>query len=292
MKTSITNTSITEGQKKQYLRFVEDAAERALKETGLDKDGLQKLIENGDEFQARIVTDIRELSVSNQFADEETESNYGYLSGYKPKGITEQTNRLRELFPGIGYADEKLSEQDLPPNAEGWFAIPRWEKIAPTYGEAVQKVFDLIKQTRNGAFHNYYEGQLGLQYLRQSQKSAKAWKKLGCQQKDHDILVVSAQFGLCHRGRSVLRAREVMNASEFGLGAYAVGIMILTHPERLQHYDDLWIDCAGDEFAPGAGGDFSESSCFKFGGGEVRFGTSWFDDASDRYGSASGFLID
>ena len=40
-------TSITEGQKKQYFRFVEDAAERALKETGLDKDGLQKLIENG-----------------------------------------------------------------------------------------------------------------------------------------------------------------------------------------------------------------------------------------------------
>ena len=59
-------TSITAGQQKQYKRFVEDAAERALKETALDKDGLQKLIENGDEFQSRIVTAIRELSVSNQ----------------------------------------------------------------------------------------------------------------------------------------------------------------------------------------------------------------------------------
>lgn len=283
-------TNITEGQKKQYLRFVEDAAERALKETGLDKDGLQKLIENGDEFQSRIVTAVRELSVSNQYADEETESSYGYLSGYKPKGITEQTNILRQLFPGVGFADEKLAEGQLPPNAEGWFAIPRWEKIAPTYGEAVQKVLDLIKQTRNGAFYNYRDGQLGPQYLRQSQKSAKAFQKLGDEQKDHDILVVPAQFGLRHRGRSVRRAREVMNANEFGLGAFAVGIMILTHPERLMNYDDLWIDCAGDEFAPDADGGFSRSPYFRFGGDGVEFGTLWVGIAVDLYGSASGLV--
>ena len=60
MKTSITN--ITNGQKKQYLRFVEDAAERALTEVGLDKDGIQKLIENGDEFQADIVASIGKRS--------------------------------------------------------------------------------------------------------------------------------------------------------------------------------------------------------------------------------------
>ncbi len=138
-------TLITPGQKKQYKRFVEDAADKAFAEIGLDKDGLQKLIGNGDEFQSRIVAAVRELSVNNQFADEEVESSYGYLSGYQPKGITEQTNRLRELFPGIGYADEKLSEADLPPNTEGWFAIPRWQKIASTYGEAVQKVFNLIR---------------------------------------------------------------------------------------------------------------------------------------------------
>jgi len=95
---TMTTKSITSGQEKQFKRFVEDAAERALKEVGLDKDGLQRLIEQGDELQARIITGIRDLSVSNQFADEEVESSYGYLSGYKPKGITEQTNILRQLF--------------------------------------------------------------------------------------------------------------------------------------------------------------------------------------------------
>jgi hypothetical protein len=284
-----TITSITDGQKKQYLRFVEDAAERALAEIGLDKDSIQKLIENGDEFQADIVASIGKHSISNQFANEEVESRYGYLSGYrKPKGITEQTNILRQLFPGVGFADEKIAEQPLPPNTEGWFAIPKWETMAATYGEAVQKVFDMIKKTRGGKFYNWREGQLGPQYLRQSAKSVKAFQKLGTEQKDHDILVVAAQFGLRHRGRSVRRAREVMNASEFGLGAFAIGIMLLTHPERLKHYDDLWIDCAGDEFSCyGAGGRFDGAPYFYFRGGEVEFGTGGVDDASGRCGSAS-----
>jgi hypothetical protein len=288
MTMTATITSITDGQKKQYLRFVEDAAERALAEVGLDKDGIQKLIENGDDFQADIVASIGKHSISNQFADEEVESRFGYLSGYqKPKGITEQTNILRQLFPGVGFADEKIAEQPLPPNTEGWFAIPKWETMAATYGEAVQKVLDMIKKTRDGKFYNYRDGQLGPQYLRQSAKSVKAFQKLGTEQKDHDILVVAAQFGLRHRGRSVRRAREVMNASEFGLGAFAIGIMLLTHPERLKHFDDLWIDCAGDEFSCGGDGQFGYAPCFDFRDGGVRFDASGVDDAGDGYGSAS-----
>jgi hypothetical protein len=287
---TMTTQSITSKQQKQYMRFVEDAAERALAEVRLDKDGLQKLIENGGEFQLRIIAAIRELSVSNQFADEEVESSYGYLSGYKPKGITEQTNILRQLFPGIGFADEQIAGQPLPQNAEGWFAIPRWEKVAPTYGEAVEKVLAMIKQTRSGKFYNYREGRLDPQYLRQHAKTAEAFQKLGDEQKDYDIFVVPDQFGLLHRGRSVRRAREVMNANQFGLGAFAVGIMLLTHPERLQHYDNLWIDCAGDEYAPVAVGDFSFAPYFNFVDGKVRFGARWVDDANDHCGSASGFF--
>src|SRR5690606_10525533 len=114
----------------------------------------------------------------------------------------------------------------------------RWEKVAPTYNEAVQKVLDLINQTRNGAFYNYREGELGPTQLRQSTKSVSVFQKLDDEQKEQDILVVPAQFGIRHRGRSVRRAREVMNANECGLGAFAIGIMLLTHPERLKHYDD------------------------------------------------------
>ncbi len=276
---------ITSNQRKQIVRFVEDGIDAM----NLQKDGAQRLIENGGEFQTELKKLVERFSITNQYADEEVESSYGYLSGYKPngKGITEQTNRLRELFPGIGYANEKLAEATLPENAEGWFAIPRWEKVAPTYGEAVQKVLDLIKQTRNGAFYNYREGELGSNQLRQSAKTVSIFQKLGDEQKDQDILVVPAQFGIRHRGRSVRRAREVMNANECGLGAFAIGIMLLTHPERLQHYDDLWIDCGGDEFAPNADGVFSKSPYFEFHGDWVGFVTRDVGFACVFYGSAS-----
>ena len=282
--------SITPGQRKQYLRFVEDAAEKALKEVGLDKEGIQKLIENGDEFQARIIAGIRELSLSNQFADEEVKSSYGYLSGYKPKGITKQTNILRQLFPGIGFANEKLAEKALPANAEGWFAIPRWQSVAKTYNEAVEKMLELIKQQRKGKFYNWREGELGAQYLRQHECTMKKLETLAEQQKGYDILVVAAQFGLRHRGRSVRRAREVFTANEFGLGAFELGCMLLTHPERLQHYDDLWINCPGNEYALDADCGFSFAPYFYFDGGRVGFGTYWFGYPYESYGSASGFL--
>ncbi len=292
---AITQTAATAGQIKQINRFGSDAIEKVLAELGLDNPGAQRVIEHGDEFAEAIrnaaIASLKDLSVSDKFKDEEVESNYGYLSGYKPKGITEQTNRLRELFPGIGYADEKLAEGTLPPNTEGWFAIPRWEKIAPTYNEAVQKVLDMIKQTRNGKFYNYREGQLGPERLRQTARGQKLWEVLGNEQKDNDILVVPAQFGLRHRGRSVRRAREVMQVNEFGLGAFAIGIMILTHPERLMNYDDLYIDCAGDEFDdPVADVRFDHAPVFDFDGGRVEFGTSWFGYARGYYGSASAFV--
>src|SRR5690606_21391644 len=143
----------TAGQIKQISRFGSDAIEKVLGELGLAKHGAQCVIEHGDGFAEAIRNaaraSLKDRSVSDKCKDEEVTSNYDYCSGYKPKGITEQTNRLRELFPGIGYADEKLVEGELPKHAEGWFAIPKWEKIAPTYNEAVQKVLDMIKQTRN-----------------------------------------------------------------------------------------------------------------------------------------------
>jgi hypothetical protein len=289
----MTTQSITSGQKKQYSRLIEDAAEWVFKRINVPKDDFQKVIERGDEFQSDIETaimsSIKKLAISDQFIDEEVESSYGYLSVYKPKGITEQTDILRQIFPSLGFADEKIGRQPLPPHAEGWFAIPSWYKIAPTYGHAVQKVLDLIRENRNGKLYNWFENQP--QYLRQSIKTAKAFQMFGDEQKDPDILVVPAQFGLRHRGRSVRRAREVMNAGEFGLGAFAIGVMILTHSERLQTYEDLWIDCAGDEFSPDADGRFGDAPCFYFlEDDRVGYGPAWFDEAGGHCGSASGFL--
>lgn len=289
---AITQQSATSGQIKQINRFGSDAIEKVLAELGLDNPGAQRVIEHGDDFAEAIrtaaITSLKDLSVSDKFKDEEVQSSYAYPKGYKVKGITEQTNILRQLFPGIGFADEKIAEQSLPPNAEGWFAIPKWQTLAPTYGEAVEKVLAMIASQRK--FYNYRDGQLGAEYLRQHAKTVKMFQQLGDEQKDFDILVVPAQFGLRHKGRSVRRAREVFAANEFGLGAFAIGIMLLTHPEREVQWGQLHVDCAGDEFAPDADGVFSSAPIFYFYDGKVRFNANWFDHAYEYYGSASAFL--
>ncbi|MBU4285160.1 hypothetical protein KKF60_02275 [Patescibacteria group bacterium] len=259
----------------------------------LDDARAQRLNERGGELQDGIAKLITELSASNQFADEEVCSNRTYPKEYKgPKPIADQIKAIAKIFnlnpsQTLEFA-KSLSE--LPDGAEGWFAIPRWQSVAKTYNEAVQKVLDLIKRQRKGNFYNYRGGEIGETYLRQHERTAKKLQMLGDQQTGFDILVVAAQFGFRHRGRSVRRTHEVFMANEFGLGAFKAGCMLLTHPERFVSYDDLWIDCAGNEYAPDAAGDFHDAPCFRFRVGGVLFGTRWVGLTNARYGSASGFL--
>ena len=295
----MTTPSITSGQEKQITRFAQDALDRAIKvaltKVPLDQDGMQRVIEHGDEFQSAIevtiVAKLQELSVSNQFAGEEVSSNYGYLSGYRgPKIIADQLRILRQYFPQLGDADEGVAKQDLRSGSEGWFAIPRWQAIAATYGEALELVLEALKKQRKGKFENYRKGQLGPNRLRETDRKRLAFERLSSEQSGHDILVVAAQFGLRHRGRSVRRARAVMGGKEFGLGAFENGIMLLTHQDRLMNYDDLWIDCAGDEFSSDAAGQFEYCPYFLFDDGQLEFDTHWFDDAHGYYGSVSAFF--
>lgn len=282
-------TAATDGQKKQIRRFAEDAIDRAIADNLLDKDSIQRLIENGDKFQADVIASIEKYSRSSKFIDEEIGSGYGYYSRYrKPKNITEQISILHQLFPGVGFADEKLAEREVPKHAEGWFAIPKWQTIAPTYNQAVEIVLDLIRQQRAGC--RDYCDQIGEQYLRQHERTAEKLKVLSAAQKGYDILVVPAQFGLRHRDRSVRRAREVFMGNEFGLGAFEIGCMILTHPERLYNSDNLYVDCAGSEYARDGDGNFSSAPHFCFDRNEVEFDANWVNEADERFGSASAFL--
>lgn len=215
---------------------------------------------------------------------------FGYPKGYRVKSIKMQIEIVRRLFPGIGYVDEEfVTRLSIPRGVEALFAIPRWEKLAPTYNEAVELVLRKIAGTRT--LINNYQGQLGPDRLRQHARSIEMWARLGEQQKDHDILFVPVQFGLLHRGRSVGRASELFMATEFGLGAYASGIMLLTHPNRFVSYNDLWIVCAGDEYDGPLDDDrFSRAPCFGFSRGTFRFGTDLAREVCEDSGSVTAFL--
>ena len=84
-----TITQSTAGQNRQIIRFASDQVEAVLAELNLSKEEAQLVIEHGDDFASEIsfavFNSLRRLSVSNQFANEEVSSSYGYLSGYKPQ---------------------------------------------------------------------------------------------------------------------------------------------------------------------------------------------------------------
>ncbi len=246
--------------------------------------GLQSIVE------ATEVSSALPVVKSPFFVSEEVKSNYGYPSGYAVKPVCEQLVTLSKHFNGLdtqGVLACSKELPDLPAGAEGWFAVPRPELVAKSYNEAALKVLDLVGKTRT--FYNCRKGNLGPKYLRLSERTAVALQMIGERQKG-DFLLIPAQFGLTHRGRSTRRVRVVYAPNEFGLGSFIVGCMILSHPERLVQWEQLHIDCPGDEYSPDADGVFSHASCFDFGGGEVEFYTIWVVSAHKLFGSASGFV--
>lgn len=257
----------------------------------LDGTRAQRLNERGGELQAGLKKLIDELSVSDQYANEQVATNYNYPATYRPKPLAEQIETLTKLYGLDGtaaYAYAKnLELKGLPEGAESWFAIPRWEAVGQTYGEATEKVLGLIGKSRK--FKNWRENQLHERYLRQSEKTKQMFAQLAEKQQG-DILIVPAQFGFLHRGQSVRRARETFAETEFGLGAFAVGTLLLTHPEREVEWEQLHIDCSGDEYSPDADGRFVGAPLFYWYVGRLHFGSRWTSGASGHYGSASGFL--
>ena len=239
-----------------------------------------------------------------EYANEEVASTWVYPGEYSgPLPIGEQINKLAALFglslgETMRFVEQVLPTLSLPDGAEGWFAIPSVNAIAARhfksvtnpherYCRAVLLMLEKLKESRK--FYNYREGEITPDRLRQHARTAAMLERIAETQKG-DILVIPSQFGLRHRGRSVRRDRVVFGKNEFGHGALGAGSMLLTHPTRLARWEQLHVDCAGDEFAPGADGVFSRAPFFSFVGRRVEFNASSVYDANKQYGTASGFL--
>lgn len=198
---------------------------------------------------------------------------------YKPQDLKTQYAILSKAFKEVrgNKALEELASKPpgiLPDGAEHFFLIPDWIKLAPTYPEAVQRVWEALEYTRKGA---YKYVTIDASHLRQSTKLTTE--------------IVAAQFGEKYKGYSIegVRKETSLTTDRILLGAYEVGIMLLTHPDRITKYEDLWIDCPNDEYSWNGVGAFSRSVYFGFDGGGLKFGYRYLDIASGRYGSASAF---
>lgn len=305
----------SKGQLKEVVRLFEDAlpTKEQLEELAArfcsEKDNAQMLIEQAGELKAvrKFFADLAKgLSDSNLYADQVVASKYGYLSGYrKARPMDEQIAILRQYDWGRD-VDWRLSEVQqtllagpVPQGSEGYFAVVFDQTMVTHYEEdpnvdqsvPVTRVLEALSKQRNGRVVNYRNGELDRTHYRRSKKSAEKmkwlWESQGC---PTGILLIPAQLGIEHAGKSVLRARVVIRGSEFPLDAYEVLQMVLTHENRLQHCDDLWIDLPGSEYSPDADGVFGCALRVEFIVGALRFDFFVADFAFGNYGSASGFL--
>lgn len=242
MNTSITSDmhtlDVTTGQKKQLLRFTEDAIEKALKQGVYDRHSIQTVITRGAEFNERIAVAINDLCVGNRYEYEDGREPK-YELEYKVKSLSEQMDILRNKFPELAdeFEDTRLGyHYPMPVGADGYFVIPRWQLMGKTYDEAVTNVISRMRDYDKSKAP--YKGEIKLTKRTEMYLSS----CLGV-----NLMVLPAQFGSRHIGRSLRRAREVFGPCEFGLGAFEVGIMILTHPERGNTERRVNIVCAGDE---------------------------------------------
>lgn len=220
-------------------------------------------------------------------------STYGYFSGYRPGCVSvgDQINRLRRVGITLGRFDEKVVSKKLPSHAEGWFVRPHWQNIAPTYIEAILKVLELLRRTRDNRFYNYREGLIEQMLLHHTLSTVDAFSTLEKMQYRCDTLILPAQFGIYYRGHSEVLVEEETASNEFPLDTYTVGIMLLSHPMRLNCEFDLGITCGGD-ICTNIESDEREdhSPHFISNNGELVFGTGRPERAIASFGTATGFI--
>ena len=284
----------TDQQNTQLQEFLGEAVQAAYRKAieQLDQHSAKSVLEMGRKLKAEVaesvVNIIHRHTASDKFKEEEVGSNRTYPPTYKVRPVEAQVTELRKFFPSLGSCIEKLARKPLLEGAEAWFAIPRWEALAPTYNEAVEMVLGVLATRRK--FQNRIIGRLGPTYLRQGERSKLAKKILADQQQGSDLLVVAAQAGMLHRGCSARRARVRMAGNEFGMGVFDVACLLLTHPERLSTDDTLMIDCGGDEYSVRGDYTFDRVPLFDFDIAGIEFSIFYEDRSRNLWGTPSGFL--
>lgn len=164
------------------------------------------------------------------------------------------------------------------------YQFPSWQKIAKTYSGAIQIRLDELKASR--LFYNYLEGQIDEAHIRETKEKVKGMKKVT----KNGVVTIEVQLGQKWKGKSVADLRKLYTEGEIGLGAYEVLTILLISPEILQKYEDLLLDCPGDEFDYAVSHvRFGHAACLRFRGG-LEFGTGGVSRAGESFGSVSGFV--
>lgn len=203
-----------------------------------------------------------------------------YPRCYHPKDLWKQIEIINK-FVSIEVNEnfiERIMEVGLPDGAEALFVVP---KMKESYARETKQALTFLEEQRR--FYSHIE--VGQKKIRREDKTLRSLNVLSTAQKDAgDIIIIPGQFGINHLNKSVDLVRKEMAPNEFGLGAYEVAWMMITHKERENSINGVHVDCPGDTYASIYNPYFD-------------YGQKWMEMAmreSKRHihdiGSATGFL--
>jgi len=135
-----------------------------------------------------------------------------------------------------------------PPWVETCFPLFDWRMIASSYADALEIVLAKLGETLNVPVENCLQEELRTDRYFQTQDSIKGYTRLDYQQDLSGMLIVPAQFGLNHPCNEESPYASPGESRYFDCGAFLVGLMLLTHPERLSCSGDPEIFCGGDVY--------------------------------------------
>ena len=285
-----------------------DLIRYALRESGIDDDGAQLIIDQGGLLQQRLTPIFQELATprGNSYADEKAKLVNYYPKGWKVTKLEEQRERLLAAFPGLKLPDpvfEGVFSNGF--DGLGYHIFPERlglrhyinEGNGDNYGRVIEEVvlpaLERVYKAQSRNLYNYRTGELGSNYIRLDERVRAILQQMQ-EQSEFDAFIAPVSLGQLWKPQtlSTRNARETcfLNKKLLPLGSVQVGCHLVAMPDRLTDYDHLWIDCPGDEYDWGAGGTWTSSPYFGFDAGRLEFSTGGADGANGNDGSGVASL--
>lgn len=200
----------------------------------------------------------------------------GYPDEYRVKSIEEQLAILEERFDIPRYAVTTLGE--LPKKAEGHFILLKEGFFAENYTTACLRVLKKLSESMSVDLPN---SEKIISQTKRTEKTKKVLSSIAKQQ-GGPLFIIPAQTGLLYQSVTPADAIEHFSKYEFGLGLLEGLCILITHPERLNSFHSLGIDCAGDFLSP------HEIPTIEFDK-TIHIDKSGKKQANEFYGAATGF---
>jgi hypothetical protein len=141
-----------------------------------------------------------------------------------------------------------------------------------------------------GRVENHWD-KLDRTHYRRKKKSAEKmrqlWESQGC---PTGIILIPAQLGFNHIGKSSLHAEMEMDEHEVMMDAWEALQFVLTHSDRFRNDNDLCMDLAGSECSVGANRDFGHALSVTFGSHRLNLFCYEAGVRNSKYGLVTGFL--